>query len=1000
MDIPRPASQVAEEALRKAKREQKGGTVGGGAGAGDESDDEQKESAGGSVGGSGGGDDHNEEQKEEEGEEEEWETESSEDDEDTDGQDDINDYEIDPNDPDSIFYHPNLGSDLSSNEDGQIGFSDDEEVETVDDDEVGDDEGSDDGFEDIEDGFDDDEDMDEGPEILDDDKKIEELNPRTRAVFRPIYPDEDIMSDFSGDEKYAPKEFISGNDGEGDQDMVDFSVYEESNEDDPEYYKLTTKIRELMLNLKKGRAERERKLGNQPGYQRHRQQDTYLEDSPMVPDESSPHVRKAADPAPFLHRLLVRGKGHPREVEHSPAISNHYQCANSMAIAPSTMGLWDDIFTIHLHSIMRCGVLERNTLPNYNRRMMANLTHQHPWTDTVTRKAVLKPYAKPLRTVEATKFLNLFSYRFDQLPESHDYVRLEESDDPLCLAHRYGYLAHGAASGSVVVYCTQCEDEPYEIHNAYLSDELGLEDVMVNSLQIVRWDRYHRSRTSLDQDGDDDSPLEGYDEKDGFPSEKTGQFDHFLIMAVNDGGLFIAALPDHPDPKHAHHHELDDNDLPKHMFKYRNNHTWIRAAFGETFLNDAKVSPNGRWIAVVGDSAQVWVIEVSHVPETEEQRIEREDKEREMDIEELETDGEYNTEDEVMQGSEENTGPSLTSKEFVTAAKEAFLEAALADDLQRGAKRSRGSENSPSDNDGEKSAPPKSPKPATVPRLLHLFGQPQELVVPDNVMFTAKHKKNRQPRGPEGAAGGGGGGGNSNNNPFGGTKVSFQYVAWNATSTKFAHASDTCSRVVVWSMPSREIVCCVDTGGPAYYIEFHPRLENLFAVANWYGFVHIVDLKGACIGDQDLVVSDTRYNGKAKEGGPGLAGCEGPHYEEKHDILMVSFRGQNDMRLRILDGIRGLGWSTDGRYLYVSTLRRVLRYEVADWSVRVPSLFELCGRKVKEWKEREIHRVFTRERETSVKDAFRPMPEEWPLVPYAVKKRIWGEGFLMRSHSG
>ncbi|KAF9135298.1 hypothetical protein BGW39_003723 [Mortierella sp. 14UC] len=960
-----------EEASRKAKQEQQGG------GAGDGSDDELRDAAGGSGGG--GGDDS----KGDEEDEEEWETESSEDDSDNtedDDSDDMREYDLEE------YFNAAEGV---LGEDDQLG--DDEESE---------------GFEDIEDDSDsdsdDDEDMDddEGPEILDDDSKIEELNPRTRAVYRPIDLDEDIMSEFSGDEKYAPKEFISGNDGEGDQDMVDFSVYEPTNDDDPDFFKLTTKIRELMLNLRKGRAERERKLGMQPGYrhQQQQQEEAYPEGSPMAPCDP-PSARKAIDPAPYLHRLLVRGRGHPQEVEHSPAITNHQQCANSMTISPSTMGLWDDIFTVHLNSIMRCGVLERNTLANYNTRMIAHLSHEAPWSDAATRKAVVKPFAKPLRTVEATKYLNLHSYRFDQLPESEDYVRLEHQDDPLCLAHRYGYLAHGAASGSVVVYCTQCEDEPYEIDNAYLASELNLEEVMVNSLQIVRWDRYYRSRSptqdTVDQDGDDGSPLEGYDDKDGFPSGMTGQFDHFLVMAINEGGLFITALPDHPDPK-GHNHELDDNDLPKHVYKYRNNHTWIRAAFGETYLNDAKVSPNGQWIAVVGDSAQVWVIEVSHVPETEEQRILREDKEREMDIEELETDEEYEDEDEAMQDKEQEI--ERIADVLMDAAKEALGEAAVtrAGDPPRGAKRSRGSEDSPSDNDGEDSAQPKSPKPTSTPRLLHQFGQPQELFVPDKVMFTAKHKKNRQPLGPEGTAGGGGG----NSNPFGGTKVSFQYVAWNATSTKFAHSSDTCPRVVVWSMPAREIVCCVDTGGPCFYLEFHPRLENLFAIANWYGFVHIVDLKGACVGDQDLVVSDTRYNGKAKEGGPGLAGCEGPHYEEKHDILMVSFRGQNDMRLRILDGIRGLGWSTDGRFLYVSTLRRVLRYEVSDRSVRVPSLFELCGRKVKEWKERELHRVFTRETEASVRRAFGPMSEEWEFVPYAIKRRIWGEGFLMRSHTG
>jgi hypothetical protein len=880
-----------------------------------------------------------------------------------------------------------------------------DQIDQLGDDEAGDDGGSD-AFEDIEDDDDDSEEDDEigehDPEAQDDDTKIEELNPRTRAIYRPIYLDEDNLSDFSGDEKYAPKEFISGNDGEGDQDMVDFSVYEENEEEDLEFYKVATKIRELMLNLKKGRAERERKLRMRPGYQPE-ESPKHSQDSPMAPvvddDLSRPFSRETVDPAPFLHRLIVRGRGHPREVEYSPAISNHFQCANSMVITPSTMGLWDDIFTIHLHSILRCGVLERNTLANYNRRTMARFTHEHPWADVATRKAVLRPYARPLRTVPATKFLDLYSYRFDQMPESEDYIRLEDRDDPVCIASRYGYMVHGAISGSLVVYCTQCNGEPYEIDSTYLSSSDDDDGTMLNSLQIVRWNRYHRSRTfqddlqdsMLDQDSED--PIADNDEEDGYPSKKSGQFDHFLVMAGNEGGLLIASLPDHTDPQRAHkddlHHHHLHHSIPEHHFKYRDDRTWIREGFGGAALNDAKASPNGRWIAAVGDSAQVWIIEVTHVPETEEQRIMREAKEKEMDIEDLETDSEYATDDEmnddgVVDGSEEKkdlaTGKAGTTEVL---------------DKPRGAKRSRGSEDSPSDNDGEDTngSQPKSSKPTTAPRLLHLFGQPQELLVPHKMLFTAKHRKNRQPRGPDGVAGAGSG------SAFGAAKVSFQYIAWNATSTKFAHSSDSTSRVVVWSMPSREIVCCVDTGGPAYSIEFHPKFENLFAVANWYGFVHVVDITGACVGDEDLVVSDTRYNGQAEQGGPGLAGCEGPHYEEKHDILMVSFRGAKEMRLRIFDGIRGLGWSTDGRYLYVSTLRRVLRYEVADAQVRVPSLFQLCARKVKEWKEREMHRVYTREKESSIKKAFGPLQEDWQYVPYPIKRKIFGDHFLMRTHN-
>ncbi|KAK3831789.1 MAG: hypothetical protein JOS17DRAFT_744333 [Linnemannia elongata] len=1016
MDIPGAATQPMEEESRKTKQPAAKG------GGGNESGDN---TAGGS--GAGGGDDHGDDHMEDE--DGDWETETSESEEEEELEDDDNDddddtseddtyaddeladHDINPNDPDSIFYHLNNGS---LDDIGQLG-----------DDEEGDDDGSE-GFVDMEDfdesegeeeDVDEDEEMD-GPQVMDDDEKIEELSPRTRAIYRPIFPDDNTLSDFSGDEKYAPKEFISGNDGEGDQDMVDFSVYEENNEDDPEYYKVATKIRELMLNLKKGRAERERKLRMQPGYQQQQQQLqdslTYAEDSPMAPalnDDFSPMSaavgedvpdiigRKYVDPAPFLHRLLVRGRSHPREVEHSPAISNHFQCANSMIIVPSTMGLWDDIFTIHLHSILRCGVLERNTITNYNRRTLAHFANEDPNRDTATRKAVLRPYARPLKTVHASKFMDLFSYRFDQLPESEDYIQLEDRDEPICIASRYGYMAHGAVSGSIAVYCTQCSEEPYEIDSAYLSSSEDDDGVMLNSLQIVRWNRYYRARTPQDddlQDQDGDDPLADYDEEDGYPSKKSGQFDHFLVMAGNEGGLVIASLPDHTDPKRAHkdghHHHHHHSNTPEHRFKYRDDRTWIREGFGGALLNDAKASPNGRWIVAVGDSAQVWIIDVTHVPETEEQRILREAREKELDIEDLETDSEYATdgddekmsEDEVVDGSEEK-------KDLVTEEARTLT----VSDKPRGAKRSRDSDNSPSDNEGEgRTSQPKSPKPTTTPRLLHLFGRPQELLVPHNVLFTAKHKKNRQPRGPDGA-----GPGSSTGDAFGATKVTFQYVAWNATSTKFAHSSDTTSRVVVWSMPSREIVCCVDTGGPAFSIEFHPKLENLFAVANWYGFVHVVDITGACVGDEDLVVSDTRYNGRAEQGGPGLAGCEGPHYEEKHDILMVSFRGQTDLRLRIFDGIRGLGWSTDGRHLYVSTLRRVLQYEVADARVRVPSLFQLCARKVKEWKEREMHRVYTREKESSVRKAFGPLQDDWEFVPYAIKRKIFGDHFLMRSHN-
>ncbi|KAF9573049.1 hypothetical protein EC968_009099 [Mortierella alpina] len=776
-----------------------------------------------------------------------------------------------------------------------------------------------------------------GPAFVD----IESLTPAVRANRRPNI-EQDVMSDFSGDEKYEPKTVHSEDNGEGDTDMFDINPTEDvvSTPDDG---RLTYKIRQLMLNLTRGRKERERKLKIQPS---------------------------STNEGPYLHRLIVRGPDQPQEVEHSPAMTYHYQCANSLTVTPSAMGLLDDVFTISLDQIMRCGVLPRMTDETYHQRLMV-VTSAHASMDD-PEEFVLPPYTRKLRTVKATKFLKNSIYRFDELPGGEAYIHLEEGEDPLCFTHKYGYLVYGTNEGNVVVYCTQCEGGPFEIHNDSFAG--STRQVMVNSVQLVRWPRYHRGQEShgrngldgthsyqkdeeMDQEGED-----GYDEQEGYPT-RSGQFDHYVIMTGNESGLFIASLPDHPDPKaqlarNGPRRYTFRREEHQHVYQFQEDHTWIRNGFDGVALNDAKASPNGRWIAVVGDSAKVWTIEVNHIPETEQERTRREEREQEILKEDLETDSEYAT-DDSMEEVESKLG--------------------IADDhpaaAPRGEKRPRNTmDDRLSDSDETAS---KNAKPTRIPRLLHQFGRPQEMTIPDKVLFPTKGKRNGRPWHTQG--------------------YSSQYVSWNATSTKFAHSSDVCPHVVVWSMPAREIVCCVDTGGMSYAIEFHPRLENLFAVSNWYGFVHIVDVTGCCVGDEDLIPSETHYNGQS-EHGPGLAGCEGPHYEEKHDVLMLSFRGERDKHLRILDGIRGLGWSTDGRHLYVATLRRVLRYELADDLVRIPSLFELCGRKVREWKERELNHIFTNESPSEIRRTFKPMPEEWKYVPYSVKRRIWGDLFLMRTH--
>ncbi|KAI7817429.1 hypothetical protein BC939DRAFT_465863 [Gamsiella multidivaricata] len=814
-------------------------------------------------------------------------------------------------------------------------------------------------------------DEDEDDDFMDDDGffpddpdrniDIEALTPSVRANRRPNI-DDDTWSEFSGDEKYEPKASYDSEPGGGDRDMVDANPEEMPIFSERGERNLTHSIRQLMLNLTKGRKDRERKLRIEAW-----REGAFAATSSSLASATSPSSSSSTSPASgaYLYRLMVRGTAYPQEVEHSPAVTFHRQCANSLTVTPSPMGVMDDIFTLNVDSIMRCGVLDKMTITTYRKRMMASMGND-PTYDDIAARRIFQHDIEGLKTVKATKFLRNSLYQFNQLPPSEHYVPIDENENPICMAHKYGYLAMGSHDGTLVVYCTDIEGEPYEIHNDKLTESLRF--VMLSSIQIVRWPRYYRSRTmtdesdlgatdwnnsteELDQDGEE------YDEKDGYPT-KPGQFDHYLIMTGNNSGLFIASLPDHPERKDQRlprNYDYYSEDMHEHRYKFKDDRTWIRTGFHEDALNDARVSPNGRWIAVVGDASKIWTLEVTHVPETEKQR---EQREQEIMMEDLETDSEYATDESTSEIEEKND-----STDALGAA--------------RGEKRSRSADDDLSDSEDSSSWTPKL-RGARIPRLLHQFGTPVEMHIPEKALKISQTRRGTRRWDLQ-------------------ERYSSQYVTWNATSTKLAHSSDVSSCVLVWSMPSREIVCSVDTGGPSYGIDFHPRLENLFAVANWYGFVHVVDVTGCCVGDEDLVPDEEHYNGKITQG-PGLNGCEGPHYEEKHDILMLSFRGESDKSLRILDAIRGLGWSTDGRHLYVATLRRVLQFELADNDVRIPSLFQLCARKVREWKERVHSQKYTQESEAKINMAFKPIPEEWEYVPYFVKRRIWGDLFLMRSH--
>lgn len=184
---------------------------------------------------------------------------------------------------------------------------------------------------------------------------------------------------------------------------------------------------------------------------------------------------------------------------------------------------------------------------------------------------------------------------------------------------------------------------------------------------------------------------------------------------------------------------------------------------------------------------------------------------------------------------------------------------------------------------------------------------------------------------------------------------SSQYVAWSKSSIYFAQTSDTQNNVFVWrTKPHFEILFSIDAGGYTYAIQFHPELEGVLAFSNRYGYLHTVNLE-ECISRQDphrtlrLVDYDrqtTFSNGHACTD-ECLQGDEAVHHtlhlSARHEITMVSFRGEKNKRLRILAKINGLQWSRDGRYLYVSTKKRVLAYEFVQSSCHVQSLEKMAS---------------------------------------------------------
>ncbi|KAI8876270.1 hypothetical protein K501DRAFT_135338, partial [Backusella circina FSU 941] len=205
-----------------------------------------------------------------------------------------------------------------------------------------------------------------------------------------------------------------------------------------------------------------------------------------------------------------------------------------------------------------------------------------------------------------------------------------------------------------------------------------------------------------------------------------------------------------------------------------------------------------------------------------------------------------------------------------------------------------------------------------------VFGAPKKLTIPSRILDTKL--------------------------PF--STFSSQYITWSKSSLFFAHTSDTHHTVFVWrTQPKYEMLCQIDAGGYTYAIHFHPQLDGVLVFSNRYGYLHTVNLHEAVNTDTFDHASIPDFDRQTNKGGHVCTdwcseGSEAVHHTHhlraRHEITMISFRGEKNRRLRILAKINGLQWSRDGRYLYVSTKKRVLAYEFMPEACRMRSLEEMA----------------------------------------------------------
>jgi hypothetical protein len=232
-----------------------------------------------------------------------------------------------------------------------------------------------------------------------------------------------------------------------------------------------------------------------------------------------------------------------------------------------------------------------------------------------------------------------------------------------------------------------------------------------------------------------------------------------------------------------------------------------------------------------------------------------------------------------------------------------------------------------------------------------------------------------------------------------------QYLAWSPSSEYFAHTSDSHNVVLVWKASTREIIYAIDTAGYTYAISFHPYFDHIFVFTNRYGYFHTVDLSDAVDADGirynvlDFACKNLYYGHEcfescivSPENEKQHAVFHTRHLKIRHEITMVSFRGEVDTKLRILAKINGIQWTSQGNYLYLATKKRVLAFQFLMSAKKAPTLLDITGKHIKRLLESD--RLWTGKKRKLTD----PTLARWKSLPEHIHSRVVGDAHHLASH--